>query len=112
MFLVGMLHYDQQFNNIPLDDPQLRDIRVVALSTKLGKLKWVVGSGDSEALGRYLQHKQEAWRWQHPGSADDDRAYSGFPADQDDFKLSIFGDIINVVDTPSGAHWALAMPSR
>lgn len=112
VFLVGTLHYDQQYNNIPLDDPQLRDIRVVALSTDRGKLKWVVGQKDSVALGRYLQHKQETWRWRHPSSDNDDGVFSGFPAAQDNFKLSIFGGGINVVDAPSGAHWALAMPSR
>ncbi len=112
VFLVGTLHYDQQFNNIPLDDPQLRDIRVVTLSTDRGKLKWVVGPGDSEALIRYLQHKEESWRWRHPSSGRDEVVLSGFPAPQDNFKLSIFGGGVTVVDALSGAHWALAIPSR
>ncbi len=112
VFLVGTLHYDQQFNNIPLDDPQLRDIRVVALSTDRGKLKWVVGRGDSEALIRFLQHKQETWRWRYPGSDNGVGVFSGFPASEDNFKLSMFGGGVTVVDAPSGAHWALAIPSR
>lgn len=112
VFLVGTLHYDQQYDIIPLDDPKLRDIRVVTLSTDRGKLKWVVGRGDSKALLRYLQHKEETWRWQHPGSDTDDGAFAGFPAPQDNFKLSIFGGGVTVVDTPSGAHWALAIPTH
>ena len=112
VFLVGTLHYDQQYDNIPLDDPKLRDIRVVTLSTDHGKLKWVVGRGDSKALLRYLQHKRETWRWQHPGSDADEVVLSGFPAPQDNFKLSIFASGVTVVDAPSGAHWALAIPSR
>ena len=112
LFLVGTLHYDGRFQNIPLDDPQLRDIRVVALSTDRGKLKWVVGRENSAALDRYYQHKQEAWRWRYPGSNDEDVILSGFPAVEDDFQLSIFGDGVNVVDEPSGALWALAIPSR
>lgn len=112
LFLVGTLHYDGRYQNIPLDDPQLRDVRVVALSTDRGKLKWVVGRGNSEALDRYYQHKQEAWRWRYPGSDDEDVILSGFPAVEDDFKLSIFGDGVNVIDEPSGALWALAIPSR
>ena len=112
VFLVGTLHYDGRFENIPLDHPQLRDIRVVVLTSDRGKLKWVVGRENSAALDRYYQHKQETWRWRYPGSDDDDMILSGFPAVQDNFKLSIFGNGVNIVDEPSGALWALAIPSR
>ncbi len=112
LFLVGALHYDGRFQNIPLDDPQLRDVRIVALCGNRGKLKWIVGRENKQALARYRQRQQETWRRRHPGRDDSDAVPSRFPADQDNFKLSISAVSVTVVDESSGAQWALAIPDR
>lgn len=110
LFLVGELHYDRQFENIPLDDPELGDIRIVALCGDGGKLKWIVGLENKQALARYRQSQEKAWRRRHPGRDDADTAPSRFPARADSFKLSTSAVGVTVVDEPSGAQWALAIP--
>ena len=112
LFLVGALHYDGRFENIPLDDPQLRDVRIVALCGYRGKLRWLVGRENKQALAHYRRSQQETWRQRHPGRDDADPVPSRFPADQDNFKLSISAVSVTVVDKSSGAQWALAIPGR
>ncbi len=112
LFLVGALHYDGRFENIPLDDPQLRDVRILALCSDRGTLRWIVGRVNEQALARYRRRQQETWRRRHPGRADADPVPSRFPTDHDNFKLSISAVSVTVVDEPSGAQWALAIPGR
>ncbi len=112
LFLVGALHYDGRFENIPMDDPQLRDVRIMALCGDRGTLRWIVGRENKQALARYRRRQQETWRRRHPGRADADPAPSRFPTDQDNFKLSISAVSVTVVDESSGAQWALPIPAR
>ncbi len=112
LFLVGALHYDGRFENIPLDDPQLRDVRIVALRSDRGRLTWIVGRENEQALAHYRRRQQETWRRRHPGRADADPVPSRFPTDQDHFKLSVSAVGVTVVDESSGAQWALPIPGR
>ncbi|MEE9131404.1 MAG: hypothetical protein V3T84_15405 [Phycisphaerales bacterium] len=112
LFLVGALHYDGRFENIPLDDPQLRDVRIVALCSDRGTLRWIVGRENKQALAHYRRKQQETWRRRHPGRDHADTVPSRFPTQEDNFKLSISAVGVTVVDEPSGAEWALAIPGR
>ena len=75
-------------------------------------VRWIVGRENKEALARYRQRQQETWRRRHPGRDDADAVPSRFPAKEDNFKLSTSAVGVTVVDEPSGAQWALAIPSR
>lgn len=99
IFLVGTVKYDGKFTNIPLDDPFINDIRLIALTGDIGDDPvWAVGSGSVTALNQY--HAQQT------------NYKSTFPSGYDEFEIAITGQLVTVVDQQSQAQWTLSIPEE
>jgi len=95
IFLVGTVKYDGKFKNIPLDDPVVKDVRLIALSGDFDNPVWAVGSKSEVANDQYPRN-----------------AKSTFPSGYEAFEVAIAGQQITVVDQRSKAHWALSIPTE
>lgn len=95
IFLVGTVKYDGKFKNIPLDDPCVKDVRLIALSGDLDNPVWAVGSGCKAALDQYQSNTN-----------------STFPSGFEAFEVAITGQQITVVDQQSQAQWTLSIPTE
>lgn len=95
IFLVGTVKYDGKFKNIPLDDPCVKDVRLIALSGDLDNPVWAVGSGCDAALDKYHNNTN-----------------STFPSGFEAFEVAITGQQITVVDQQSQAQWTLSIPTE
>ncbi len=112
VYLVGMVEYRGSFVNFPLDDPQLTDIRLIALSGREGAFEWVVGEPDAAALSQYCQPHLEAWRRGHPSRTAATESPTVFPTPKDIFRLSVEPPVVTATDEYSGARWAIVIPDQ
>lgn len=105
IFLVGTVKYDGKFTNIPLDDPFVNDVRLIALTGDIGdKPVWVVGSGSETAINQY--------RAQQTNGLSGHKSKSTFPSGYDEFEIAITGKLVTVVDQQSQAKWTLSIPTE
>lgn len=105
IYLVGTVKYDGKFKNIPLDDPFVNDVRLMALTGDYGDDPvWAIGSNSELALDRY--RKQQA------NGRSSRNSSSTFPSGHEAFELAITGQQITVVDQQSQARWTLSIPAE
>lgn len=104
IFLVGTVKYDGKFRNIPLDDPCVKDVRLIALTGDLDSPVWVVGSSCDAALDQY--------RIQQTKGRSARNANSTFPSGYEALELAITDQQITVVDQQSQAQWTLSIPAE
>ncbi len=109
VFLVGAVKYRGAFVNFPLDDPQVTDIRLAAVSGDDGRFSWRVGLPDLEALQRYCEPQLEAWRRSHPSRAGSVEGPTTFPTPKDNFELTTGSATLIAVDGSSRARWTLEL---
>ena len=95
IFLVGTVKYDGKFTNIPLDDPSVKDIRLIALTGDSGKPVWALGSSCKVAIDQYHRSTK-----------------STFPSGYEAFEVAIAGRQVTVVDQNSQAQWTLSIPTE
>lgn len=95
IFLVGTVKYDGNFTNIPLDDPSVKDVRLIALTGDSGKPVWALGSSCNVAIDQYYSNTN-----------------STFPNGYEAFEVAIAGRQVTVVDQNSQAQWALSIPTE
>ena len=112
IFLVGTVEYRGSFVNFPLDDPQLTDIRLIALSGREGAFEWVVGEPDAAALSQYCRPHLEAWRRSHPSRSAATESPTIFPTPKDIFRLSVEPPVVTATDEYSGARWAIVITAQ
>ena len=112
IFLVGTVEYRGSFVNFPLDDPQLTDIRLIALSGREGEFEWVVSEPDAAALSQYCQPHLEAWRRGHPSRTAATESPTVFPTPKDIFRLTVEPPVVTATDEYSGARWAIVVPDQ
>ncbi len=111
IFLVGAVEYRGAFVDFPLDDAQVKDLRVAAISGEGGEFSWLLGEGHAEATHQYCQRQLEAWRRSHPSRAEATEAPTSFPTPKDIFRLAVAPDAITVTDEHSLARWTLLLLS-
>jgi hypothetical protein len=90
VFLVGLI---QRSDYRPMG---IRDIRLVALSTQPGVLRWRTSAAQPQAVARYLT----AFAASDP---------LRFPDDGDRFQMTVSGDRVAVQESESGAEWSLQL---
>lgn len=95
IFLVGTVKYDGKFTNIPLDDPSIKDVRLIALTGDFGNPVWALGSNSEVAIDQYHS-----------------RAKTTFPSGFEAFEVAIAGQQVTVVDQRSHAQWTLIIPTQ
>ena len=88
VFLVGLI---QRSDYRPVG---IQDIRLVALSSQAGVLRWRTSAAQPQAVARYLT----------AFAASDPRR---FPDDGDRFQMTVSGDRVAVQESESGAQWLL-----
>ena len=90
VFVVGIVGHSAYLSS------ELRDLRVVVLSPVGKTLVWETSAADRAAVQRYRETFGVA-------------AGSGFPADDDVFRVQATGDRVSVREIRSGADWSLAV---
>lgn len=109
VYLVGTVKYHGSFVDFPMEDPQLTDIRVAAVTGSGGGFDWLVSEPDPAALQRYTEPQLEAWRASHPSRAEATKSPTRFPTSGDDFRIEVGPAVITVDDEHSGARWILPL---
>lgn len=96
-----------------VDEQQVEQIRLAAISYVHGKADWRVGSKDPEALKQYRNHNLSLWRKSTPGARGKAPAeYTTFPRDADAFDMSVTGSRIDAVHLGSGAQWEVDLKRK
>jgi hypothetical protein len=94
-----------------VDERRARDVRLAAMADAGdGKMQWVVGQKDEQALETYLKHREDRWRSLFPDRKDPPLNYTGFPTEGDTFQLDVSGDRLTATHEASGATWELTVP--
>lgn len=104
VFLVGLV-----------DEQEVEDVRVAALSVRDGRFAWRMGAEDDEALEAYVDYNEGLARRRFPNRRKPPPEYRGFPREEDRFELSQQGHSVGVTHPPSGAQWHVPItpvPSR
>ncbi len=112
VYLLGTVKYHGAFVDFPLQDPRLRDIRLVAVSGDGGSFRWLVSLPDGAAVDRYCRPQLETWRRSHSSRAQATTAPTRFPTPADDFRLEVAPEALTVVDEHSHAQWTLSLESE
>lgn len=99
VFLAGEVKYDNSFDVIPLDDPELVEVHLAAVRRNERGLVWIVGASNPAAVARYRSAQLPA-----PNHGE---GRSTFPTDADQFEVSIDSTTIIVTDVRSGARWSV-----
>ncbi len=110
IFLVGFTEYKGTFQNFPVDEHTLTDIRMIACSARDGMFTWLAGEPDPEALALYCTPQLQAWRASHADRAAATEAPTTFPTPADILRLETTPDSFIVTDDHSGARWVLTFP--
>lgn len=101
--IVGIVHYTGPYEQLPLDDSSINDIRLVAVTADRGdKLAWLISEMNKGALESY----RDAQR------GEDSRASTGFPTDADLWEIEFEGGVARVTERTSGGVWTLQLPSE
>jgi hypothetical protein len=111
VYLVGTVEYRGSFVDFPMDDPELTDIRLAAVTGAGGDFEWLISEPNAEALARYIVPQVDAWRASHPSRDEADAAPTRFPTPGDDFHLDVGPRAIAAQDRHSGAAWTLPLES-
>jgi len=99
--IVGIVHYTGHYEQLPLDDSSINDIRIVAVTADRGtKLAWLVGENDKAALASYRAAQR----------GEDSKASTGFPTDGDHWTIEFAGGVVRVTERTSGGVWTLPIP--
>lgn len=112
IFLVGAVQYHGAFVDFPLEDAQVKDLRLAAFSGDNGEFRWQVSDEDAAAVEQYRQPQVESWRRSHPSRADSTDVPTSFPTPADNFRLTVEPPLVTVLDEHSLARWTLLVPPR
>ncbi len=99
VFLAGEVKYDNSFDVIPLDDPELVEVHLVAVRRNEHGLIWRAGESNPAAMARYRSAQLPA--------SNHDEGRSTFPTGADQFEVSVDSTTIIVTDVRSGARWSV-----
>ena len=93
-----------------VDEQQVEEIRLAALSIVHGKTTWRVGGKDGEAFRRYRDHGRRQWEQARRSHGDDPPPeYTTFPRDSDVFDATVSGSRVHTIHPPSGARWEVEL---
>lgn len=92
-FLVGVVRFKGMLENLPVQDSELRDVRLVAVRATPREMLWIVGEQDKRAMERYKA-----------AQAGD---VTTFPTPGDRFGLEVSGQGARAVESRSGAAWEI-----
>lgn len=96
-----------------VDDQEVEQIRLAAISYVHGEANWRVGPKDPEALKQYRNHNLKLWKQTSAGSRGKVPAeYTTFPRDADAFDMSVDGSRIDAVHQGSGAQWEVDLAKK
>ncbi len=110
VFLLGTVQYKGTVSNFPIDNANLGDIRIAAVTGGGGgPFRWMVSDPDPAALEAYRRPQVEAWRRRDPGHLDANDAPTVFPTPKDKLRMTGDATAITVVDDHSGAQWTLPL---
>ena len=98
IFLVGMVR-----NRI------VEDIRLAALWSEDGQLKWMMGAENPQASAAYRQYREAAWRKVFPALQEPPATAMVFPGPDDVFQIAPDEGRIMVRHEQSGARWELSL---
>ena len=103
VFLVGVTQAPPQDRPCPDLRVVVDDVRLVAVSTSTGQLKWVVSEPDQTSLVRYRRGRAS--------HAMAESRRSLFPGTFDLYELKVIGQTLQAAEKRSGASWQVVVPS-
>lgn len=95
-----------------VDEQQVEDVRVAALTVQSNRYTWRVSGADGAALKAYREYNHGLARRRFPNRRDEPADYTGFPRDEDRFDMTTQGTTIGVTHPTSGARWHLDVAAR
>jgi hypothetical protein len=96
-----------------VDEQEVEQIRLAALSYVHGKADWRIGPKDAEARKRYQNYNLSLWKQQTGGGrGQPPPEYTTFPRDADMFDMSVTGARIDAVHQGSGAQWEVDLAEK
>jgi hypothetical protein len=93
---------------------EVKDIRLAALAADIGapdeRMRWELSAADDDATRTYLKAREQRWKSLFPDRKDVPLSYTGFPVEDDAFRLDVQGERLEATHEESGARWELVLP--
>ncbi|MEO6435221.1 MAG: hypothetical protein ABIP55_05610 [Tepidisphaeraceae bacterium] len=88
-----------------VNEQQVKEIRLAALSIVHGDATWRIGPKDKDALARYRASGLARWKQQSPAQQKPPGEYTTFPRPADAFDVNLAGTGVQATHNESGARW-------